>query len=370
MKSLIFFTGSLGDSLIAIPAMQAVKRHVGAKGPLYLLHDLHENKLLIERELLEPLGLIDSFITYPARIDGFFKKIRVYSQLIRHLRKQNFQRVYYLIPSVRPATAILRDKLFFWLCGIREWIGFFAFRNKALSPKERNGTLKRVPQEAEFHFLRLHRQGIEKTPLTIPYLGIPDDIVRKIDAWLASHRKHPDRSLVAICPGTNRLSNQWPLNRFGTLGKKILALKTFELVIVGGFSEEEKARYLLSRWQEGFSSAGKLSILESAALFARCQGIVGLDTGTTHLAAAVGTPCLGIYGGRYPPGKWEPLGDIHKIIRKAVPCEGCRCHICPLAHHPCMKSISVNEVWESFLKRFVRASKESQRFIAPIDDVR
>jgi ADP-heptose:LPS heptosyltransferase len=76
----------------------------------------------------------------------------------------------------------------------------------------------------------------------------------------------------------------------------------------------------------------------------RCALYVGNDTGTMHLAASVGTPCVAIFSARDNPGKWEPTGPGHIVLRHEVPCAGCMLETCVDNDLECLKAISVDEV--------------------------
>jgi ADP-heptose:LPS heptosyltransferase len=88
-------------------------------------------------------------------------------------------------------------------------------------------------------------------------------------------------------------------------------------------------------------------VAESAALLSRCSLLVGLDTGTTHLAAAVGVPCVVIQSANSFPGHWDPLGANHAVLRADVPCGGCLLQECPVAGHPCMQNLTTDLVWDA-----------------------
>jgi ADP-heptose:LPS heptosyltransferase len=98
------------------------------------------------------------------------------------------------------------------------------------------------------------------------------------------------------------------------------------------------------------NAAGQFSVMGSAALLGQCRLLVGLDTGTTHMAAALDVPSVVLFADRTRPGQWEPLGDRHILIRKAVACGGCLKRDCPVPDHPCMTGISVDEVWAAMEK--------------------
>ena len=72
---------------------------------------------------------------------------------------------------------------------------------------------------------------------------------------------------------------------------------------------------------------------------------IGVDTGTTHLAAAAGTPVVALYSHRAPIMQWAPIGRGHRIVDHPVPCAGCAAVVCPVAEHPCMAEITVDQVW-------------------------
>jgi len=168
---------------------------------------------------------------------------------------------------------------------------------------------------------------------------------------------------VAICPGAKKPSCRWPFERFGELGDRILSNFEVELIVVGGSLEIPMALELVKKWGTGISACGELSVLGSSALIAGCRLLIGLDTGTTHMAGAVGVPCVSLQSAQDWPGRWNPLGTGHVVIRKEVPCAGCRERVCPLPDHPCMHNITVEEVWgivRQKLLQDIRCRRKSQ----------
>ncbi len=117
---------------------------------------------------------------------------------------------------------------------------------------------------------------------------------------------------------------------------------------------------LVGAWGQGINAAGAFSVLESAALFESCAFMVGLDTGSTHLAAAVGTRCVILQGGRAFPGNWDPIGDQLTILRFPVPCTGCGLVECVVSQHPCMRGLGVDTVWKAIVD-FQRNADEQHR---------
>jgi ADP-heptose:LPS heptosyltransferase len=89
---------------------------------------------------------------------------------------------------------------------------------------------------------------------------------------------------------------------------------------------------------------GKTNLLQLAGLLERCTLLVTNDTGTMHVATAVGTPVVALFGST-PPLTTGPWGKEHVVVRKDVPCSPCWKRICPTDHR-CMELITVDEVEE------------------------
>ena len=348
MRVLAYQLGSLGDTVVTIPALRAARRHFGSDAELYILHDLSQSPRVSPKDVL--LGeRVDGFIGYRADA-SWFRKLWTFVSLWSELRKLRFEAVVYLLPSERTVLQVKRDKLFFALCGIPVRVGFHAFSRSALYPFEDTGQPATVRHEALCRLGRLERDGFDisaEKDLSRPFLSLPSSEVEDAKKWLAVGRRYPDVPLVAICPGSKQPANSWPAERFIEIGRLLLAERLFELIVIGGRAEEAVGERLIQVWGGGLNAAGRFSVLGSACLLKSCKFVIGLDTGTTHLAAALGVPCLAIYGGREHPGRWDPLGDRHIVIRHSVACSGCGHRVCPEEGHPCMREIEVDDVWES-----------------------
>lgn len=226
-----------------------------------------------------------------------------------------------------------------------------------LTPRQPQGpdSAGRYPHIARIHLEQLAASGIdisvEQSQLAVR-LDLPDAVRSAANAWLEPRRTRPGLPLVAICPGARSPANHWGTDRFIELGRRLLARGDCELVVCGGPAEKESAEHLISAWGQGIDAAGALPILETAALFERCAFMIGLDTGTTHLAAAVGTRCVVIQGGRTRPGNWDPLGPGHIVLRQEIECAGCGLTQCPLSRHPCMRAITVDAAMQAVGRMF------------------
>lgn len=364
-RILIYLFGSLGDTLVALPALRAVRRNF-PNAALILLQNIPSGNNATVLEII-PKELIDGYMSYNSGWDGF-KKASDFYRLWRDLRKEKFQAAIYLVSSERPARSVRRDKLFFRSCGIKRLLGFHAIHPEQLYPRDFQQRPSMTEHEAVWKLKRLEADGITVLPeedLRIPLLNFSDAEMRNIGSWLAERRKKPSSSLIAIAPGCKTQANAWSVENFVQIGRKLLAAENCELLIIGGKAESKISEKIISSWGEGINAAGKFSVRESGALLRECDFLFGLDTGTTHLAAAVGTRCFALYGERNNPGHWHPLGDDHEIIFHPVKCAGCRLFDCPLPEHPCMQKITVDSVWQN-LQNFIRSTEDGTETIKRI----
>src|SRR2546425_675627 len=100
----------------------------------------------------------------------------------------------------------------------------------------------------------------------------------------------------------------------------------------------------------GYNLSGQTSYMESAEALKRCRLYVGNDNGTTHLAAAVGTPCVTIFSSRDLPGVWYPYGNGQTVFRRGVECQGCMLDECVNEKMKCIRSVTVDEVFSACAK--------------------
>ena len=358
-KILLYITGSLGDTLVAIPAVRAVRRNFPDAELILLQHDPLGHNAEISQII--PDELVDGYLSYNTHAEKA-DKISIFRQLWSNLRKQNFQAAVYLVSSERPARSVRRDKLFFRSCGIKRLIGFHPFSKDKLYPLDSQNRPALTISEAELKLERLRLDGIktsEAEDFQLPLLKFSKAEIETAEKWLATRRKKPHSRLISIAPGCKNPANYWSLENFIEIGQKLLDAEDCELVVIGGKTEHSEGEKMVSAWNSGINAAGQFSVRESGALLSLSDFHIGVDTGTTHLAAAVGTRCFAIYHERYNPGYWHPLGNQHTIIYHPVPCAGCRGLSCPLPDHPCMKNISVEAVWRN-LRVFMREDKSGR----------
>lgn len=328
-----------------MPALRATRRRFPDARIVLLTNTSRSTGLAATEVVLGGGGLVDEFVSYDV---AGTRTPATWLRLIRRLRAYRPTVGVYLAPSERAARSVARDRWFFRLCGARTLFGFHAFPPSELYPRGADGLRSPVTHEAARKLARLVRDGwtVDASALEPPFFTWTHDEITSADAWLA-RRRRPGATLVGVSPATTLPAKTWPFDRFVELGRRLIATRDVDLVVVGGPDDASQAGELVSSWGRGAVAAGALSLRLSAAVLSRCAFYVGLDSGSTHLAAAAGTRCVAITSDRDQPGQWDPLGQRHIVLRERVPCGGCFATDCPEPGHPCLSRISVDRVWQA-----------------------
>lgn len=345
-RILVYRTGSLGDTVIALPSFHAIRNNFPGAF-ITLLNNAHEDKKRVMAESVLPSkDLFDGWLTYPT---GENVSIKDRLKLLFEIRKLKFDTLVYLAPRLRTAKQVKRDLLFFRLAGIREFLGHEALPSP-LPEKDNEKHLPLIEHEADHLLYRLGLSGIDVPPAgkgSID-LQLTRDEIERAETWLESHcgEAFREKRLVGIGAGSKWQSKIWPEENYRALGERLIKELNLFPVIFGGAEDKPLAERLIASWKEGAIAAGELNVRQSAAALSFCRLFVGNDTGTMHLAAAVGTKTVIAFAAQDYPGRWYPYGAGHTVLREAVQCEGCMLRVCD-KDNLCLTSISVERVFEA-----------------------
>lgn len=179
-------------------------------------------------------------------------------------------------------------------------------------------------------------------PPPAPRLSVPGPARAAVAALVAELRGAEGRPLVVVHPGAAWEHRRWPAPRFAELVVRLVGDLGASVAVTGSGEERALAGSVACPGPLCRVTAGDLGIVETAALLAAADCYVGADTGIMHLAVAVGTPVVGLFGPQ-DPRRFGPLGPADVVLRHPVPCAPCRQIVCP--HDGlCMASIGIDEV--------------------------
>lgn len=345
---LIFRTGQLGDTLVALPAIRAIRaRHPGSR--MLLLTDRHPGRGFVTSwDVLCETGWIDEVESYRPGV-GFLGKWANTLQLLKRLRTRHLTDVY-LLTAGRGAWQKWRDRFFF-----RIWLGArYCHEPEATPTTTRNadGTLATMVPE--------WRRLLAAIPVDDPVefvMPVSPTAQREAKLALDARGLPADAWILGVAPGSKMRSKIWPVAHYVELGNRLLEKHGgLRLVILGGAEDVEAGDRLCAAWgARGINLAGAVSVMAAAAALKQCVAYVGNDTGTMHLAAMVGIPCVAIFSARDNPGRWEPYGNRHTVIRSDVDCAGCMLEVCGKYDNKCLRMITVDEVFAAVSRTIAAA---------------
>lgn len=157
--------------------------------------------------------------------------------------------------------------------------------------------------------------------------------------------KRPSFAILSVSAGDPiRL---WPLTKFVEVGNHLIEKFGFKIAVVGGFPEKESAEVIVAGLPDGHAWACiDLPLADLASEVGLASLLIGLGSGVTHLAAALGTPTVGILSGVSPLDVWRPVGPRVLSLVGATPCSPCNLKLaedCPFGV-ACLKAVSVERV--------------------------
>lgn len=150
--------------------------------------------------------------------------------------------------------------------------------------------------------------------------------------------------VIALNPGASAPSNRWLPERFAELADCLMARPNTRVLLLGGPGDLELSATICRKLETApLVLTGKLTLLQLAETLRRCDLLVTGDTGPMHLAVAMKTPALVLFGPAVPQESGPGYAPGHEIIRKVSGCPQCTKYLCR-ANRDCMRKITASEV--------------------------
>jgi ADP-heptose:LPS heptosyltransferase len=335
-RVLIYRLGSLGDTVVALPALHLIERCFPAARRVLLTNMRHHVSAPAVFSVLEGSGLVHDFIEYPYAT----RNIRALAQLWWRIVQFRPQVVIYMMDK-RGEYSLERDEWFFRLCGARRVIGL-PFGDLATP------LFDSTTQLWEHEAARLVR-----CLRPLGEIDIDDPASWDLRLTPAENQKARDmlahfggRPLVACGTGTKMPAKDWGAENWrGLLTALSQELPGHGLVLVGAEQDVDASDYVSAEWRGTVSNlCGLLSPRETAAVLKHVELFVGPDSGPMHMAAASGVPCAIAYASRSARGHWFPIGRGHEVVYHTLECSLCNLEVCVERKKQCLTSISVQEM--------------------------
>jgi heptosyltransferase II len=173
-----------------------------------------------------------------------------------------------------------------------------------------------------------------------PELRVPASAVQ---AWRLRRRLPPgEKGIVAFAPGAVGPSKRWP--HYAALARS-LADEGYRVWVIGGPAEAGLAHEIAQANPGAIHDLTGPDLRNAVLAFAAADAAVSNDSGLLHIAAALGTPAVGIFGPT-SPWHWAPLNPVAAVIEPLdqLPCRPCHKPVCALGHHRCLRDITLTRV--------------------------
>ena len=315
--ALVIQTAFLGDVVLTTPLLSVLaERH----GPVDVV------TTPAAASLLETHPAVRSVIRYDKNAAD--KGWRGIKRLSSELRTRRYATVYLPHRSLRSAALAL-------FSGAGERVGFS--RSVAALTYTRRVSRPRTGHEAE-RLLALAGPNPGSPPVS---LGLTTADQAEADNWLAAHGVGP--RFVALAPGSIWGTKRWPYF------PQLAAVLDRSCVIVGSAEDGALAGSIMAAAPgRVMSAAGALGLRASAALIRRAAVLVTNDSAPLHLATAVSTPVVALFGPTVPEFGFGPRREGDAALGlTGLACRPCSRHgpeTCPLGHHRCMRELAVETV--------------------------
>ena len=314
----------IGDVLLATPTVRAIKAarpHVRVTMMVNRGTEdvLSGNPDIDEIVILDKRSLVTQF------------------QLIAGLRRRRFDTVIDLTDGDRAAVLS-------WVSGAPVRIGFND------EHRWRGRFYTQVVQSAPGVQHRIDRDLEALKPMSIqadsrnPQLWLTPEVADSADQLLDQLGVQRSQSIVMLQPGARYWFKAWPPERFAELADRLTFQHGCQVLIGGSHQEGDLAQQIQQMAKSRpISMAGRTTMKQFAAIAKKSALFVGNDSGAMHIASAVGTPVVALFGPSSPV-EWGPRGGATEVIYKGLDCRTCFHPTCQRGEQNCMKLIAVDEV--------------------------
>jgi heptosyltransferase-3 len=314
----------MGDVILTTPLVRAIKENRPDIHITYLAESPYHS-------LLENHPDVNTILSYDPK--SYISQI----QLLRQMKKIQFDLSIDLFGNPRSAWLS-------YLSGARYRIGG-DFRGRKLFYTHRIKDERKSKSAIQFHMQYLKPLGIIEA-MSDPIIYLTEQEIHWGEAYLRKQGYDPNKRVIGIHPGASWPAKRWLPERFGELGKRLIEKYRAQLFFTMGPGEDELAASVIQNCGCQVNTPELLSIRQLASVLRHLDLYISNDCGPMHLAPAVGTKTIGIFG----PGEPEiwfpyPKEKGHRVVHKEIDCSRCHRDFCD--EMKCIKAITVDDVMQA-----------------------
>ncbi|MFH1269454.1 MAG: lipopolysaccharide heptosyltransferase II [Candidatus Omnitrophota bacterium] len=329
-RILVLRTDRIGDVLLSTPVIKT-------------LRDSYPNVYITvmvsphAKDIVDGNPCLDEVIIYDK--EGKHKSWLGSLKFSRKLKKKRFDLALILHPTNRA-------HLVTFFAGIRRRVGYDRKLGFLLTDKIKHTKQFGEKNESEYTLDLVRYLGIEpqEKKLFMP-------VKAESEAWVEELFKEEGikkgDKLLALHPGASCPSKIWPNDRFAEVADRLNEIHGFKVLVISGPKDLALAESVIKHMQSpSINLAGKTSVSQLASVLKRCSLFISNDSGPVHIAVAVGTPVISIFGRNQKglsPLRWGPIGKKDKVLHKEVGCIECLAHNCT-KKFACLSAITADDV--------------------------
>ena len=328
MKIIVRAPNWIGDSVLALPAIQSLSQNI-PESQVWVAAKEWVQGIFVSHDFIKgtiPLPDADSF---------------------KHLKESANKIKTYDFDAGVLFTNSFASALHFYLAKIPERWGYSRDgRGFLLTRRISARKLKNSCHQADYYTKLISRLGYEAAPPTL-FLPLTQEEKKEARERLLSLGVDLKRPLIIINPGASYgPAKRWPAERFAELGSLLQDQNKATVLITGSRNEEEVAESISSLMTKiPINLTGQTPLRTLAALISQSNLFITNDSGPMHMANALKTPVIVVFGPT-DPSVSGPYQEPALVIKKDVPCWPCSYRDCPFDHR-CMRNISAEEVYKA-----------------------
>jgi predicted lipopolysaccharide heptosyltransferase III len=326
-KVLVIRLRSIGDTVLTTPSLVALRRFLPHTSIDILLEDW-------VAPVLDGSPLVDRVISIPRHSNA------ARARIARDLHRTGYDVVYNLHGGTT-ATLLARAS------GARQRVGYahyqYARLHNHLAPSPQKIWSRPTLHSAEQQLALIGWTGVPVSDRPATQLAVTEKAARSVAAKLAAH-EIDEEPVALIHPAAAFETKQWPSENFARVIDEVAARGLQPVVIVAP-KEKQVLDSVVQQTSARVIGLTDLSLPEVTALAARSQLFVGNDSGIAHMAAAVNTPCVVVFGSSNV-AHWRPwTTNKNEVVREEMKCQPCHGYFCAEFETPqCILRIPVERV--------------------------
>jgi heptosyltransferase II len=329
-KILIVRTDRIGDVVLSTPVIKAVRDAYTGSHIAMLVRPY-------ARDIVEGNPYLNEVIVYDK--SGSEKDLRGNIRFIDMLKNKRFDLAIMLHPTQRTHMVAA-------FAGIPVRVGYDRKCGFLLTKRIPHTKQFGLKHEIDYALDMLRYIGIAPKDRSL-YMPVNKESESRIEKLLGDNGIRTADTVIAVNPGASCPSKRWACENFAAAARGLIKKYGAKIIIIAGRDDQAYGDKTASLIGKGcLNLSGKTSVADLASVLKRAKLFISNDSGPVHIACAVGTPVIAIFGRSdrgLSPDRWGPSGKNDIVIHKDVGCDVCLAHSCRIGFK-CLEAITAEEV--------------------------